>query len=129
MAGDLFDVEPRAGAEAGSDDISAIILRLHVQPGAGRAAVVGRRGDSLHVRVAPPPVEGRANAACVDLVAELFEVAPSKVELVSGARSRQKRLRVEGVSPSRARAAIGAALERSGTGSRPASRHAGRAAR
>jgi uncharacterized protein (TIGR00251 family) len=128
MAEDLFDLEPRGGVEAGSDEVAAIVLRLHVQPGAGRAAVVGRRGDALHVRVAPRPVEGRANAACVELVAELFDVAPARVELLSGARSREKRLRVEGVSPDRARGAIAAALDRAGAGSGPASRHAGRAA-
>jgi uncharacterized protein (TIGR00251 family) len=75
----------------------AVVVRVHVQPGAGRSAVVGRHGDSLKVRVAAPPVDGRANAAAIALVAETLGVKESSVELVSGDRSRYKRLRVIGI--------------------------------
>jgi uncharacterized protein len=94
MAGDLFDVEGTP-----DQDGASIVLRLYVQPGAGRAAVVGHRGDALHVRVAPPPVDGRANEACVELVAELLGVPRSRVELAGGERARLKRVRVTGVDP------------------------------
>jgi len=80
-------------------DVSAdgdVVLRLHVQPGAGRTAVVGRHGDALKVRVAAPPERGRANEACAALVAELAGVASSAVELTGGQTSRSKRFAVKG---------------------------------
>jgi uncharacterized protein (TIGR00251 family) len=85
---DLYNVED-----------GAVVLHVPVQPGAGRAAVVGRHGDSLKIRVAAPPVEGRANDAAVALVAEALEVPASAVELVSGGKSRVKRFRVQGITP------------------------------
>jgi uncharacterized protein len=113
---DLFDVE----SPDTKDAPPAIVLRLAVQPGAGRSIVVGRRGDALSVRVAPPPLDGRANTAVVQLVAELFDLPRADIDLVSGDRSRQKRVRVRGVSADRARHVIDAALEESATsGPRP----------
>jgi hypothetical protein len=76
----------------------AVVLHVHVQPGAGRGAVVGRHGDSLKIRVAAPPVEGRANDAAITLLADAFEVKARDVELVSGAGSRMKRFRIMGVT-------------------------------
>ena len=87
MVDDLFDVS--------GDD--AIVLRLHVQPGAGRTAVVGRHGDALKVRVAAPPEGGRANAAVITLVATTLGVKEDVVELTSGQSSRSKRVKVSGV--------------------------------
>lgn len=83
---DLYDVEREA-----------VVLRVHVQPGAGRSAVVGRHGTSLKVRVAAPPVDGRANVAAKALVAETLGVKESAVDLVSGQRSRLKRFRITGI--------------------------------
>lgn len=83
---DLFD----------ETDDGALVLRLHVQPGAGRTSVVGRHGDALKVRVAAPPEGGRANEACVSLVASTFGLKEDQVELVSGASSRSKRVRIAG---------------------------------
>ena len=74
-----------------------VVLHVHVQPGAGRSAVVGRHGDALKVRVAAPPVEGRANEATEALLAEALGVARSDLELTSGASSRSKRYRLKGV--------------------------------
>jgi uncharacterized protein (TIGR00251 family) len=85
-----------AGSPAGRPQ-ATILLRVHVQPAAGRAAVVGRYGDALHVRVAAPPVGGRANAAAADLVAEVLDVKPAQVELAAGEKSRSKRFRVREV--------------------------------
>ena len=109
MADDLFDVE------ANEDGPGAIVLRVRVQPGAGRAAVTGRYGDALALRVAAPPIEGRANAQCLEFVAEIFGVRKSQVELVSGEKNRQKRLRVRGIEPAHARDVIAREL-RSTTG-------------
>lgn len=85
-----------------------VVVRLHVQPGAARSGVVGRHGDAVKVKVAAPPVEGKANAAVVALVAEVLGVRPAQVSLVAGDASRAKRVRVDGVSGDRARAAFAA---------------------
>ncbi|MGD0943295.1 MAG: DUF167 domain-containing protein [Acidimicrobiales bacterium] len=113
MTDDLFDVE------SSEDGPVAIVLRVRVQPGAGRSSVTGRHGDALAVKVAAPPLGGRANSECVELVADLLGVRKSQVELVSGEKSRLKRVRVTGIEPGRARDAIAREL-RSATG-RPGS--------
>jgi uncharacterized protein len=77
----------------------AIVLSVHVQPGAGRSAVVGRHGTALKVRVAAPPLDGRANAATIALLATSLDVADREVTLVSGEKSRLKRFRVTGAEP------------------------------
>ncbi len=75
----------------------AVVLQVHVQPGSGRSAVVGRHGTALKVRVAAPPVGGRANAACAELLAEEFGLKSAQVELVGGDTSRSKTFTLTGV--------------------------------
>lgn len=71
-------------------------LAVYVQPGARRAGVA-IRGDALKVSVTERAIEGRANAAVVAAVAELFGVRASAVQLTRGPRSRAKVLRVAGI--------------------------------
>jgi uncharacterized protein len=75
----------------------AVVLHVHVQPGAGRSAVVGRHGTSLKVRVAAPPVGGRANEACAEILAETFGLEDAHVELVGGQTSRSKTFVLKGL--------------------------------
>ena len=84
----------------------AVVLRVHAQPGGGRSAVTGRHGDAVKVKVAAPPVEGRANAALVELLAKELGLKPADVTLVSGGSSRTKRVRLGGLDPDDAAAAI-----------------------
>jgi uncharacterized protein (TIGR00251 family) len=72
-------------------------LRVHVQPRASRSEVVGWREGSLAVRLTAPPVEGAANRACRDFLAEALGVKRADVELVGGEKSREKRFRVHGI--------------------------------
>jgi uncharacterized protein len=95
----LFDVierEDRAADEPSDEPPQEvdIVLRVHVQPGAGRTEVVGRHGDALKVKVAAAPEGGRANTAVAQLVASTLGVPPTAVVLVSGATSRAKRFRI-----------------------------------
>lgn len=85
-ARDLFDVS--------GDDV---LLRVHVQPGAGTTKVAGHHGDALKVRVAAPPVSGRANDATIRLLADELGIAPGDIELSTGATSRLKRFRLKGI--------------------------------
>lgn len=69
-------------------------LQIHVQPGASRTELVGEHGGRLKIRLAAPPVEGRANACLVEAVADWLQLARREVAMESGAGSRFKRLRV-----------------------------------
>lgn len=98
---DLFDIQD--GREAGDHEDGdeetpvGVVLRVHVQPGAGRSAATGRYGDALKVRVAAPPEGGRANQATIALIASLFGLKDNQVQLVGGESSRSKRLRIDGI--------------------------------
>ena len=93
------------------DSPDGIVLRIHVQPGAGRSAVVGRHGDALKVRVAAPPVDGRANEATRTLLAEALAVPEGDVELTSGQSSRSKRFRLRGIDAEEADKRLRVALD------------------
>lgn len=72
-----------------------LVLVLHVQPGAKRTEVVGTHGDALKIRLAAPPVDGKANEALIGFLAEMFGVPPRNVSLLTGQTSRSKRVRVD----------------------------------
>jgi uncharacterized protein (TIGR00251 family) len=74
-----------------------VVVDVHVQPRSGRTAVVGRHGAALKLRVAAPPTDGRANDATCALLARTLGVKDAAVSLVSGASSRTKRVRIDGV--------------------------------
>lgn len=73
----------------------AWLLHVHVQPGVKSTEAAGLHGDRLKVRLAAPPVDGKANKALIEWAADYFGVAKSAVELVRGQTSRQKTLRIE----------------------------------
>src|SRR2546426_10793865 len=100
MVEDLFEIQPPA---AGSDGTEAIVLRVHVQPGAGRTAVSGRYGDALKVRAAAPPEGGRATAASRAFLAELLGAKEAQAELTRAESSRSKPFRITGLEPGHAR--------------------------
>lgn len=70
------------------------LLTVHVQPGAKRTEVAGLYGDALKIRLAAPPVDGKANAALTAFVADRLGLAKSAVHLKSGQTSRRKVLEV-----------------------------------
>jgi uncharacterized protein (TIGR00251 family) len=70
---------------------------VHVRPRASRDELVGVRDGVLVARVSAPPLEGRANAALCRLIARAAGVAPSRVSVVRGERSREKLVRVSGI--------------------------------
>jgi uncharacterized protein (TIGR00251 family) len=75
-----------------------ILIDVRVIPRAAKAAIAGTRDGALLVRLNAPPVEGAANAELIEVIAKALGVARRAVSLVSGERSRQKRIRVSGVS-------------------------------
>jgi uncharacterized protein len=71
---------------------------VKVHPRAKRTRVAGRLGDIWKLDIAAPPVEGKANEACVRFFAELAGVPQSRVRIVAGLTSRTKMVEIEGVS-------------------------------
>jgi hypothetical protein len=79
---------------------------LRVQPRASRNAVVGLMGDAVKLALTAPPVDGKANAAVVEYLAELLRVSKSSVTIVSGETGRNKLIAVRGVTAEQVRKAL-----------------------
>ena len=79
------------------DTPAGATFQVKVHPRARMYAITGVLGDALMLELTAPPVEGRANEACVALVAELLNVPRSSVTIAAGESSRQKLIRVAGV--------------------------------
>jgi uncharacterized protein len=72
-------------------------IRVRVKPRAARSAIVGFQDGVLEVRLASPPVEGRANEELCRLLARRLRVGRRAVEVVRGAHARQKVVRITGL--------------------------------
>ena len=72
------------------------IVDVRVIPRATRSAIAGTRGDALLVRLKAPPVDGAANAELIRFLADLLDVPQRNIQIVSGERSRGKRVRISG---------------------------------
>jgi uncharacterized protein len=75
---------------------SGITFAVKVQPRAKKNTIVGELGDALKVALTAPPINGRANQACIKFLADLLNVPRSAVTVVSGESSRNKVIRVTG---------------------------------
>jgi uncharacterized protein (TIGR00251 family) len=71
-----------------------------VQPRASRAKIGPRHDGRIKIAVTAPPVDGEANAAVIELIAKALGVSRSSVEVIAGASSRRKTLRVTGATTS-----------------------------
>lgn len=87
-------------------DGDAVVLTLHIQPGAKKTEIVGRHGEALKIRLAAPPVDGKANAALIAFIAAKVGAGRTAVELLSGETSRAKRVRIAGMTETAVRAAL-----------------------
>jgi uncharacterized protein len=80
------------------DTPSGASFAVKVHPRARKNAITGEVGDALKVAVTAPPVDGKANVACIDFFAKLLKVPRSSVTIASGHSSRNKVIRVAGLS-------------------------------
>jgi hypothetical protein len=83
-----------------------VALRLHIQPGAKKTEVAGLHGEALKIRLAAPPVDGKANACLIAFLANQLGVAKASITLMSGDTSRVKRVRINGVGAALVREAL-----------------------
>ena len=73
-------------------------LSVRVQPRAFRNEVAGLVGDQLKIKLTAPPVEGAANDACLAFLAKLLDLSPSRLAIIQGDRSRNKVVRITGLT-------------------------------
>ena len=88
-----------------------VFLRGRLQPRSSRNSVEGVKDGALRLKLTAPPVEGSANKALVEFLSELTGVRKSSFTIDSGLKSRDKRVRVEGVSAEELRRAFAGMLE------------------
>jgi uncharacterized protein (TIGR00251 family) len=75
-----------------------VVVAVRVQPQASRDEVVGEMDGALRVRLQAPAVENRANEALCEYLADLLKTPKSAVRILSGDRSRMKRLEIRGIT-------------------------------
>jgi len=89
------------------ESAGGVSFAVRVHPRAKKNAITGEMGDALKLSLTTPPVEGRANEACVEFFAELLNVPRSSVTIASGLSSRNKVIRVTGISAVELRSRLG----------------------
>jgi uncharacterized protein (TIGR00251 family) len=89
------------------DDGSGVTFAVKIHPRAKKNAITGQVGGALKVSLTAPPLDGRANEACIEFFAKLLKVPRSSVTIASGASSRNKVIRVAGVTAQQICARIG----------------------
>jgi uncharacterized protein (TIGR00251 family) len=88
----------------------ALTLKIHLQPRASRDGVDGLHGDRVKVRVTAPPLGGKANTALKGFIARKLKLPPSHIEIIAGQQSREKLLRISGISRKEVERALGITL-------------------
>ena len=84
-----------------------VAFAVKVHPRAKKNAITGELGDALKLSLTTPPVEGRANQACIEFFAKLLKVPRSSVTIASGQTSRNKVIRVSGLTAQQVRERLG----------------------
>ena len=81
-----------------SSSPTGVSFAVKIHPWAKKNAITGEVGDALKLSLTAPPVDGRANEACIDFFANLLKVQRSSVTIASGQKNRRKVIRVAGLS-------------------------------
>jgi Uncharacterized conserved protein len=87
--------------------MAAAQIQVRLRPRGGSDELIGMRDGVLQAKVTAPPVDGKANRALCKMIAKRVGVAPSRVSVVRGERSRDKLVRVEGVDAPTLERALG----------------------
>jgi len=75
-----------------------LILSCWIQPRASRNSIAGLHGDALKIALTAPPVDGKANAALKEFLADEFNLSKSSVEITSGLTGRRKCVALRGAT-------------------------------
>jgi uncharacterized protein (TIGR00251 family) len=90
------------------DTPAGATFAIKVQPRTKKNAIAGEVGDALKLALTAPPVDGRANEACIEFLANLLKVPRSSVTIASGGTGRNKVIRVAGMSADEVRTRLAA---------------------
>jgi uncharacterized protein (TIGR00251 family) len=82
---------------------AGVTFAVKVHPRAKKDAITGEVGDALKVALTAPPVDGKANDACIEFFAKLLKVPRSSVTIAAGQTSRNKVIRVLGITAQQVR--------------------------
>ena len=86
---------------------SDTVIRIRVIPRAKKSEISQVLADgTIKIRLTAPPVEGKANQALVRFLADVFDISPSNIEIISGVKGRKKIVLIEGINQKTARAII-----------------------
>lgn len=85
------------------EDKDGVLIKIKVQPKASKNEIVGLMEDALKIRLTAPPVDGKANEACIQFLAGLLHIPKKKVELISGQAGRHKIIKLNGLKLEEAR--------------------------
>jgi uncharacterized protein (TIGR00251 family) len=91
------------------ESAGSVTFAVKVHPRAKKDAITGKVGEALKVALNAPPVDGKANAACIRFLAEILRVSRSSVTIAAGETNRSKLIRVAGVSAAQAEERLRAA--------------------
>jgi len=71
-----------------------IVIKVKIVPGSSKNKIVGTYDDRLKIAITAPPVEGKANKKCISYLAKYFNVAKSRIEIISGQTSKNKLIKI-----------------------------------
>ena len=77
---------------------TSFILTVYLQPGAKKSEIVGLHDGNIKIKVKAPPIDGKANAALIDFLSEFFDVSKSSIKIISGDKSRLKKVAITNLS-------------------------------
>jgi len=86
-----------------TESAAGVSFAVKVHPRAKKDAITGEVGDALKLSLTAPPVEGRANEACIEFLAKFLKVPRSSITIAAGESGRRKVIRVSGISAAQVR--------------------------
>ena len=89
-----------------TDTPAGTVLNLRIISRAHKNAIQGEHGDALKIRLCAPPVDGAANTALIEFLSDHFSIPRARIQLLSGATSRNKRVLLAGCSSSSIRSLL-----------------------
>ncbi len=87
-------------------DSNGALISVHASPRATRSAIAGLHGEALKIRLAAPPVDGKANKELRRFLADALDIPVSSLKILSGETGRSKRVAVTGLTPVQIKAAL-----------------------
>lgn len=88
-----------------------VTFAIRVLPRSSKCELAGLQGDALKIRITAPPVEGRANEACIRFLASLFNVTKNRIAIEAGHKSKNKQVSIAGLTCGDVRAVLSEYLE------------------